>query len=271
MKNISPAIKIFTVIFVCSGIAFLGLLAGGEYTSARARMDQDPMKGYYEVDMPSYPGARETPLSKSMSAGEAPMKMSYFVTQDDPLKVAGFYADRWKVAEYHVTEDVSLTGGNVSAVDLKSGVIRQIIITQQSEGRYLVFPSVTKQPLGMQTSTANKLGPSDKPPVFPGSEGVSSFGSDDPETNTNVTRFINFGGIKANVDFYKNEMAARGWSLQKMVDELPGLGKKHQMLVFNREGQEVTVNISALSEESKQVRVHITHFNTGLEAKDALR
>lgn len=271
MQRISPAFKIFAVIFICSGTAFLGLLAGGRHAPVRADLDQDPMKGYYDVDMPSYPGAAELPMSRDMNVGDASMKMSYFVTRDDPLKIAGYYADRWKTAEYHVTEDVTLTGGSVSAFDVKTGVIRQVIITEQSEGRYLVFPSVTSQPFGMTPSTDEKSGFAGKSPVFPGSEGVSSFGSDDPDKKTNVTRFINFGGMQANVDFYKVEMAARGWELRKFADEIPGIGKKHQVLLFNKGSQEVTINFTVVSEESKQVRVHITHFNTPLEVLDVLR
>ena len=262
MKKMSPLIKIFTVIFVCSGIAFLGLLAGGEHTKAQAKRDHDIMKGYYGVPMPRYPGAKEYPLSQEMAVGQSPMKMSYFVTRDDPLKVARYYADRWRVANYHVTNEVTLVGGNVSAMDIKTGVIRQVIITKQSEDRYMVFPSVTRQPHAVKTSVAGKLGLGEKPPVFPGSEGVMSFGSDDPKTNTKVTRFVNFGGMKANVDFYKNEMASRGWTLRKLVDELPVVGKKHQLLIFQKGLQEVTVNFTSVSEESDQVRVHITHVKT---------
>ncbi len=271
MKNLSPAFKVFAVIFICSGTAFLGLLAGGRHAVVGAHQDQDPMKGFFDVDMPSYPGAMELPLSRDMTVGDSPMKMSYFITRDDPLKIARFYSDRWKTAEYHVTQDVTLAGGNVSAFDVKSGVIRQVIITEQSENRYLVFPSVTRQPLGITTSTNEKSGFGSGPPVFPGSEGVSSFGSDDPDKATNVTRFINYGGIQANVDFYKVEMATRGWELRKLADEIPGIGRKHQVLLFNRGSQEVTINFTALSEESKQVRVHITHFNTPLEVLDVLR
>jgi hypothetical protein len=261
MKAMTPLAKVAAIAVFCSGLAFMGLLAGGDHRAARARIDRDPMKGYYQVSMPRYPGVKEYPLTRQMAVGKAPMKMSYFNTKDDPLKICRFYADRWRVAGHKVTQEVTLVGGHVSAVDTKNGVIKQIIVTKQSRDRYLVFPSVTHSPHAIQTVMAERLGKGDTAPVFPGAEGVSRFKSKDPGSSSRITRFVSFGELQENVEFYRTEMAARGWKLAEDVDKLPGLEKGHHVLVFKKGAQEATINFTAIS-GGKQVRVHITEVGS---------
>ena len=51
--------RIFAVIFIASGTAFLGLLTGGEHLQVRAA--EDPMMRFWPVPMPTYPGTTMRP------------------------------------------------------------------------------------------------------------------------------------------------------------------------------------------------------------------
>ena len=115
MRAMRPTAKAAAVLVLCSGLAFLGFWAGGEHRPAKARR-QHRLRGYFKVPMPQYPGVKEYPLTRKTNVGSSSTRMSYFVTNDDPLKIARFYADRWRIQKHHVSEDVTLTGGFVSSL-----------------------------------------------------------------------------------------------------------------------------------------------------------
>ncbi|MFC1482521.1 hypothetical protein ACFL51_01815, partial [Myxococcota bacterium] len=183
----SKLARITVIVTVAAGIATLGLLAGGRQQRARAKRDVDAMLGHYPVSMPRYPGAKEYPLGADLKVGASPMKMSYFYTKDDPMKVANYYIAHWKTAGYHVSEDISPAGGTVAAYDPAEGVLRQILMKHR-QGKTAVFPSVVVQslrPLSDGASAAPDV------PVYPGSEGVLRFGARDPGHRSQVTLFTN--------------------------------------------------------------------------------
>jgi hypothetical protein len=253
----TPIAKGAAVLIFCAGVAFAGLMATGPGPTARARRDPDLIRGYYPVPMPRYPGAKEYPLTRSMKVGQSGLKMSYFYTRDDPLKVANFYADRWLTKGYHVTRDITLAGGSVSALDVKAGVTRQVLI--QKKGRTTaVFPSVYSGLTQLTPNVATGADPiTDTPPVFPGAEGVMTFGSKDHDHTNKVTMFLDHGGLEANVEFYKVEMVVRGWIQKTHFDGVPGRDSSHHVLLFKKSGREVTINLMRVG-KTNQVRVHIT-------------
>ncbi len=224
-------------------------LPGGR--PVRARWHRDVMAGYFPVDMPRYPGAKERPILGSAEQGQSRTFMSYFVTRDEPLAVVQFYERQWRAAGYHVTADVTLRGGHASALDVRTGYLRQIVCFRQGD-HTIAFPSVTRGiPAGTGAPRAWQL-----PPVYPGAEGVTSFGARDPSATSAVLMFVDFASVEDNVAFYETQMAARGWKLEKKLDEIPKVDEKVASLVFRKEGLECTVNILPVA-HSKQVRVHI--------------
>ena len=248
VRKSTVATRTLLVLFFCAGIAFLGLLAGGEHRPAAGQRHKDPMMGYYPTDMPRYPGAREIPAGPAGSVGKASVRMSVFSTKDDPAKVARFYASFWQQRRLFVREDVTHVGGVVSAVDGGGGRIFQAMLVRRGE-RTMVFPSVTRTPLGAADTTA-------PPPVplFPDSKAVISLGNKEGGTSAQVTLSINSGTLRDNVVHYRRELRAAGYT-QEIQQKPKALGPNHHVLLFHKEGSEVTVNITAMSAE--RVRVHI--------------
>ncbi len=243
-----PAARTLAVLFFCAGIAFLGLLAGGEHRPAAGQRNRDPMMGYYPADMPRYPGAREVPAGPAGNVGHTRVRMSVFSTKDEPAKVARFYGNFWQQRRLYVREDVTHVGGVVSAVDAGGGRIFQAMLVRRGE-RTMVFPSVTTSPLAAADTTA-------PPPVplFPDSKAVINLGNKEGGTKAAVTLSVNSGTLRDNVVHYRRELRAAGYT-QEIQQRPKALGPNHHVLLFRKEGSEITVNITGLSE--KRVRVHI--------------
>jgi hypothetical protein len=175
--------KVTVVVFIAAGIAFLGLMAGGQHKGARARKEVDRMRGHFPAVMPQYPGAKEYPMGGSLTVGPNRLKMSYFHTRDDTLRVASFYASQWKAAGYYVTEDISPAGGVVAAYDPAKGILRQVLIKHKGETT-AVYPSLIMEPLRPATGTHAT---SADVPLYSGAEGVLRFGARDPGHQRKVT------------------------------------------------------------------------------------
>jgi hypothetical protein len=135
--------RVLTVLFICAGIAYLGLLSGGEHKQAVAK--RDPLAGFYPPDMPRYPQVREVPAGET-SVGRSPLKMSYFSTDHEPSRIGDYYAAFWRKRGFWVRSDVSHVGGMVAAVDNKRGYIYQVMLRKQGK-HTLVFPSVNTAPM----------------------------------------------------------------------------------------------------------------------------
>jgi hypothetical protein len=244
--------RVFGVLFICAGIAFLGLLAGGEHKEATA-WRQNPMVGFWQgKQMPRYPGAHEAPAGPSSSVGGAGVKMAFFTTEDDPDKVARFYRRYWRARRFFVRDDVTHVGGVVSAVDVEGGQIYQALITVQ-KGQTMVFPSVTHSPLRAMESGGGEQ----KPPVplFPESRAVINLGSKERDAAAKVSLSINDGGLELNEQHYRRELKSRGFAEESKQRPEPSKGQR--VLLFRKGSREVTVNISALDKKHKRVRVHI--------------
>lgn len=251
--------RISIVVALAAGIAFLGLLGGGDHPGAQARMEEDAMQGHWPVAMPRYPGALEYPLGSKLTVGRDPMVMSYFITPDDPLAVGRFYTGKWNGAGYHVTEDISLDGGVVAAYDPASGVLRQVVIRRQGK-RTMAFPSVTTRPL---RPTGDAQDADSDVPVVPGSEGVLSFGARDPGHRSRVLMFTNYSGLPNNVDFYRNRLPTLGWTEEAPKGAPPLPAELHQTLTFRKGARELTINLTVVDSEQR-VRAHLVEA-TGSE------
>lgn len=236
------------VLFFCAGIALLGLLAGGEHRAATARLGRNPMVGYYPKGMPHYPRVQELPAGRDTRVGGSQVRMSYFTTEDDPAKVAEFYGERWRQKRYHVRDDVTHVGGVVSAVDAENGRIYQVLITVK-QGRTVVFPSMTVAPGAAMDQ------PKQPPPVplFPESTAVVHLASTEGSVRSRVILSVNDGGLEANVGHYERALRAAGYRPES--SEQKPLGPEHRVLLYRKEGSEVTINLSAMS--AKRVRVHM--------------
>ncbi|MBI5478709.1 MAG: hypothetical protein HY906_07640 [Deltaproteobacteria bacterium] len=241
--------RIFAVLFIASGTAFLGLLTGGEHLPVRAA--EDPMMRFWPVPMPTYPGTTMRPVAPDQRVGSSALKMAYFTTTDSPAKVGDFYAAEWRTAGHHVTEDVTFKGGSVSGYDAVAGMMRQVVMMHK-DGRTLVFPAVASEPLKLLDRSAV---PADIP-VYPGAMGLLVTQARDPLARSQVVTYMDDGPLEANLNFYKGEMQRRGW-----VDETKPLPAKFQaddahILVYTSGGAEMTVNLLKLDET--RTRVHVT-------------
>ena len=248
-RRSSVAARTLLVLFFCAGIAFLGLLAGGEHRAATAQRVSDPMVGYFPPDMPRYPGAREVPAGPASNVGGTKVRMSVFSTTDEPAKVTRFYSQFWQQRRLFVREDVTHVGGVVSAVDSGGGRVYQAMLVRRGE-RTMVFPSVTSAPLSASETNTN----TSPVPLFPGSRAVINLGSKEGNTRARVTLSVNSGTLRDNVVHYRRELSAAGYR-QQIRQKPKLLGPQHHILLFFKEGSEVTVNITAMGED--RVRVHI--------------
>jgi hypothetical protein len=241
--------KTLLVLFFCAGIAFLGLLQGGEHRAANARLERDPMDDYYGEHMPRYPDVTELPAGPESRLGGTRVRMSYFATKDEPAKVARFYEGFWRSRRFFVRRDVTHLGGVVSAVDPETQVIYQALITRRGSSTD-VFPSVTTEPLAVADAEA------DPPPVelFPESRAVSAMTTEEGQTRARIHLSINEGGLEANLTHYQAALQAAGFQPEttEQPEELP---KDMRVLLYRGQGREITVNLKAL--DDKQVRVHL--------------
>jgi hypothetical protein len=240
--------RIFAVLFIASGTAFLGLLTGGEHLPVRAA--EDPMMRFWPVPMPTYPGTTMRPVAADQRVGSSALKMAYFTTTDSPAKIGDFYAGEWRNAGYHVTEDVTFKGGTVSAFDAVAGMMRQIVMLHK-DGRTMVFPAVAVEPARLLDRSAV---PPDVP-VYPGASGLLVTAARDPMARSQVVTYLDDGPLEANLSFYQGELQRRGWT-----NETKALPQKFQsddahILVYTRDGAEMTVNLLKLDET--RTRVHV--------------
>jgi hypothetical protein len=241
--------RIFAVLFIASGIAFLGLLTGGEHLPVRAA--EDPMLHYWPVPMPTYPGVTQWPVAADQRVGSSALKMAYFTTTDPPAKIADFYAGQWRNAGYYVKEDITFKGGTVSGYDAVAGMMRQVVMMHK-DGRTMAFPAVATDPAKLLDRSAV---PQDVP-IYPGASGLLVTAARDPMARSQVVTYLDDGPLEANLGFYKGELQRRGW-----IDETKPLPAKFQaddahILVYTRDGAEMTINLLKLDET--RTRVHVT-------------
>jgi hypothetical protein len=253
-RGLAAGGRALAVLFIAAGIAFLGLLAGGEHRTARARSGGDPMAGYYGEEMPRYPGAEEVPAGPSSRVGGARVRMSYFSTEDSPRKVGRFYADNWRARRLFVREDVTHIGGVVSGIDQANKKVYQVLLAVRGK-RTAVFPSVTSTPL----SALEPSGEVPPVPLFPGSRATLDLGSDEGENRARVFLSVNDGTLAENEAHYARELRARGYlpENKKQPEEMP---EDSRILLFRKEGSEVTVSLAALGK--KGVRVHLVEVGS---------
>jgi len=253
--------KRFTRIFLMT-IAFFAVSATAWFLSAResgatAARAPRSMHRFWPAPMPTYPMAQEMPMSDDMVMGQARMKMAWFRTADEPLKVALYYEGLWETAGYYVTREVHPYGGKVAALDLKSNLLRQVVMTRDGDQTSVYVSLIMGSP-----SQLMKGGAADTAlPLMPGAEGVTQLGSRDPLANTSVIAYVDRETVEDNVIFYKKEMSSRGFGLSADQDKLKALteelGTNIQVMIFSREGEEVTISVSPL-DDSELTRVHIT-------------
>jgi len=236
------------VLFFCAGIAMGGLLSGGEHRRAGARPEQDPMVGYYPEGMPRYPRVQEVPAGRNSQVGGSRVRMSFFVTEDGPAKVAELYGRFWRERRFYVRDDVTHVGGVVSAIDVKHHRVYQVLISV-ANSRTTVFPSVTTSP-GQAMATLDDPSPV---PLFPESRAVINLGSKEGGTAARVILSVNDGGLEPNLAHYQRVLREAGYQPESKKTE--PLGQEHRILVYRKQGSEVTVNLNAMGE--KRVRVHI--------------
>jgi hypothetical protein len=247
--------RTLVVLFFCAGIAVLGLLGGGEHRRATARRGQEPMTGYFPPDMPRYPEVRELPAGPRTEFGGSQMRMSFFTTDDEPARIAGFYGRFWRSRRLFVREDITHLGGVVSAIDEAKGFVYQVLIMSRG-GHSVVFPSVTQHPMAAGQRTKQP------PPValFPESRVLYSLASRDEGLGSQIVLAISEEGLHENLKHYRSALVAAGYQAEndparKDQGKPVTGGTLHVMVYRDDAGAEITVNLTALDED--RVRVHI--------------
>ncbi|MGM0596425.1 MAG: hypothetical protein ACQES9_05235 [Myxococcota bacterium] len=254
-------IKYLSFILLIAGILATAWLSSKKTGTAHAFKNHPDLRNYWTAEMPSYPNAKEYPLSSKMNVSNTKMKMAWFQTNDIPLDVGKHYGSIWKNKGHYVTKDVHPLGGKVSALDLKNNLLRQVIM-QRKNDKTIVFVSLIMGQLTNLTKNDKEVD-SKIIPIYPGSEGITSFGSDDKSGNSKVVTFINRGRVNDNVTFYKLEMQNRGYKLNNTNNfgklATKKFSKKVKILIFSKDKEEMTVSISEI-ENSNRVRVHISRI-----------
>jgi hypothetical protein len=243
------------VLFFCAGIAFLGLLSGGDYPDARARRGfGDPMAGYFPEEMPRYPGSRAAPAGAEELVGGNRVRMAHFTTGDEPAKVARFYDNYWSQRRLFVTKDVTHVGGVVSAVAADGGRVFQVLMVRRGD-KTAVFPSVSEAPL----TGVGQQGHQPVVPLLPGSRAVITLGSREGNTRAWTTLSLNDGSMQENLTHYRHELLAAGYR-PEISRKPPELADNQEILLFRSDDGEVTVNLTALGE--RRVRVHLMEVSS---------
>ena len=180
--------------------------------------------------------------------GQTRLRMSYFITEDEPAKVARFYKSYWEERRFFVREDITHLGGMVSAVNPEEEIVYQVLIVPRGN-KSEVFPSVTHDPL----KAAQSEGQLPAIPLFPESKAVLAMGSEEGEVQSRIHFSTNEGGLEANLSHYRAALKGAGY-LPEMTKE-PDLPPEQKILLYRKGSQEITVNLTAL--DKKRVRVQI--------------
>ncbi len=239
--------RLLLTAFLITAVTVLGIHNGTGSHEAHAA-DTSLPADYWPEPMTVYPGVSVMPLSSDMNLGrDNQVRMAWFTTEDEPLAVVKFYENHWNQAGYFVSRDVTPYGGRVSAVDPRTGVLRQITLSKEG-GKTTVFMSMALSAPHDLDKTPEDI------PVYPGAESVISFTSNDALTSSDVVTFMDAGTAEDNASFYKNKLAELGYSLTK---ETTNNGV--HMLVFSRAKEEIT--ISVIWEASmKMSKVHVARI-----------
>ena len=250
------ALKITAIFIVLSGILAISSI-NSKFGTAKAEDSDLVLKNFWPAPMSLYPGAKIYPLSDTITVTGSKLKMAWFRTKDEPYQIAMYYSQIWENYGYFVTQDVHPLGGRVSAIDPSSNLLRQVIMLKQ-DNKTTVFLSMNIGKMqhlnGIKTSEKTSL------PIMPGAEGILSFDSSDKMATSTIITYVDREKVKTNVNFYKQQMLSKGYTLSKQNTEfqkLPNAVKnKVQILIFNRNDEEVTVTIAPVP-DSHRTRVHI--------------
>lgn len=236
-----------------AAIATLGMLSGGETPVAEADPDdgQTP-PGYFADSLPRYPGVAEYPMGTRMRVGGEDIKMAYFVTSDTPIRVGEFYARFWEARGLRVSQDVTPHGGTVGAVDPSAGAMSVSLVRRG--GQTYAFPSLLQRPV--RVLDAGDLTDGGELVVYPGSDGATRFTADDDGRGSEVLSYGNWAGVRDNVDFYRREMARKGW--RESGSTAPEETRGAETLRFSRRGERVDVAIAPVDRQEGRVRILVT-------------
>lgn len=243
-------IKVVLIIVAAAAIATLGLLrGGGELPEAVAN---HPLDDHFDSMMPRYPRVAEFPLGEQLNAGDGAMRMSYFSTEDPPLRVARYYRTVWEQEGLKVHHSVSPAGGVVGTFDPRIKAARSVTIVSKA-GRTWVFPATVERPLG--TANPGDLGASAGLPVFPGSSRGMTLRTSDMGRESLVTTSSNDGGLSKNLSFFRTQMSSEGWQELEVTDfeELEG----HRSLSFERGEDRCFVNLTPFGDDERHVVISI--------------
>ncbi|MCB9555145.1 MAG: hypothetical protein H6707_03505 [Deltaproteobacteria bacterium] len=245
-------LKTVTVIFVCAGIAFLGLLGGGEQRLATARQDQ--MRGYFPAGMPIYPSGSMLPAGVADVNGRS-SRMAYLFSEDDADRIGHFYAERWKGQGLWVRSDITHQGGVVSAVDDANQRVFQVLILRRDK-RSLIIPSVTK--LASAESAADRAKRAPPLPLFPKSRQLYNVDTANRMAGAKVSLSVAPTGFAEALDHYRRVLTGNGYRIESdsappkpMSQEL----SRRQLIGRRHDGSEATIEVAQLSKT--RTRVHI--------------
>lgn len=244
-------VKTVLIILMAAAIATLGLLrGGGQHPEARAEVGA--LDGHFDPLMPHYPRVAEFPMGEELGEGEGTMRMSYFSTEDSPLRVARFYRTMWEQEGLAVHQSVTPQGGVVGTYDPRIKAARSVTIF--TKGRLTwVFPATVDRPVG--AIAAGDLGEREGLPVYPGSSKGLTLRTSDQGRASVVTSYSNDGGLAKNVAFYRAQMAARGW-VEREAPTFEELGS-HRLLSFEREFERCSINVTPLDDDARRVVVSV--------------
>lgn len=194
---------------------------------------------------PVYPGAHFASMG-NMEANGNPMEMSYFDTASPAGDVLAFYREEFRKRGYHVvTEPDGDGGGAVNYYDPVMGALIAVTAVGVGSGRdthTMVFPSIVEAPQGVHlAASAPESLP--QPPGAMTVMRVDDRNSGHTQGSSTVTQ-VAHGTPQMVADFYKTEMAARGFKQNESRN-----AKGVEMLDFERAGEHVSLSVSPVQKE----------------------
>jgi hypothetical protein len=232
------ALRATLAVLLALGALGIGAWTGGAFPRAEAEPGP-PARVRVASEYPRGAGG-EIRIGDSLVVNGQPMQLSVFYTADPAARVIEFYAASFRESGLVPLARTEGQLGHVSVLDPRDGLQRFITALPGPGGQTLVMAGAVDPRKAPQLLTAGRRAPF---PVPAEHRAVLGYSSDDASAKADAGQFVTALGPEEVRDYYRRELAARGFQERKR-ESTPA------MLQFSKSGGEaVSVAVQALGSE----------------------
>ena len=231
-------LRLIGFLAVACAVLVAGAWAGGALQPAQAQAGRP---GRATDDLAYHRSeVGEIPVGDSLEVNGQPMQLSIFFTNDEPKRVASFYADAFEARGVLPILSADPGLASVAGFDPRDGLQRFISALPQPDGQTLVLVGVTnpRRPPRF-TKGADEAGI----PVPKENRAWLGYKSSDEGANAESGQFVSPLAPEAILAWYRKELPARGWA-ERTADSSPGLA------LFAKDGAMLSVAVQALGDKA---------------------